>query len=410
MHTGVSRRRVSAALATTLVTQALASAAVLAPTVVAPLIAIAMGLSVTTIGVYISLVYIGAIITSVLSGPVIAALGGTRMSQLSLIVTALGLCLIASSIFPLAVLGTIAIGFGYGPLTPASSDVLIRSAPPRRLSIIYSLKQTGVPLGGVLAGLVIPALGLAIGWQWALVALAGGCLMWAAAMAPFRQRLDGARSGNVKRPRAREIFEPIRMTIRNTSLRILAICSFVFSAAQLCLSVYLVTFLTQSLHWQIVAAGVGLSISQAAGAIGRVSWGWAADGRFGSRRTLIVLTTTMAASCVSFLAVDSLTSRWLLIPLIAVLGATAVGWNGVFLAAIARLAPPGQTAVVTGGTLAFTYLGVVMGPPLFGAIASASGSFAFAFSTLALPLALCVVLLLRLKDDQREVIPHGPLA
>lgn len=407
MHAPVSRRTVSAALGTTLVAQALASAAVLAPTVAAPLIATAMGLSVTTIGVYISLVYVGAMVTSVLSGPVIAALGGTRMSQLSLIVTALGLCLVSSSVVAMSALGALAIGFAYGPLTPASSDVLIRAAPPRRLAIIYSLKQTGVPLGGVLAGLLIPALALAVGWQWALTALAGGCLLWAAAMAPFRRGLDGERSGSVQRPKAREIFEPVRMTWRNTSLRILAICSFVFSATQLCLSVYLVTFLTLSLHWQIVAAGVALSISQAAGAIGRVSWGWAADSRFGSKRTLIVLTATMAASCVSFLAVGALTPRWLLILLIVVFGATAVGWNGVFLAAIARLAPPGQTAVVTGGTLAFTYLGVVLGPPLFGAIASASGSFAVSFSTLAIPLALCVVLLLRLKDDRAEAVPHG---
>lgn len=403
----LSRRRISAALGTTLVTQAIASAAVLAPTVVAPLIAVAMGLSVTTIGVYISLVYIGAMITSVLSGPVITALGGTRMSQLSLVVTSLGLCLISSSVVAVAALGALVIGFGYGPLTPASSDVLIRAAPPRRIAIIYSLKQTGVPLGGVIAGLVVPALAIAVGWQWALAALAGGCLVWAAAMAPFRQSLDGTRSGNLRRPKAREIFDPVRMTLRNSSLRILAICSFVFSATQLCLSVYLVTFLTQSLHWQIVAAGVALSISQAAGAVGRVSWGWAADSRFGSKRTLIVLTATMAASSVAFLAVDGLTPRWLLIVLMAIFGATAVGWNGVFLAAIARLAPPGQTAIVTGGTLAFTYLGVVLGPPLFGAIANATGSFATAFSTLAIPLALCVVLLLRLKDDRTEVIARA---
>ena len=51
-------------------------------------------------------------------------------------------------------------------------------------------------------------------------------------------------------------------------------------------------------------------------------------------------------------------------------GATASGWNGVFLAEIIREAEPGQIASVTGGSLVFTYLGVLAGPLLFAALAT----------------------------------------
>ncbi|MDQ3215971.1 MAG: MFS transporter, partial [Pseudomonadota bacterium] len=111
----------------------------------------------------------------------------------------------------------------------------------------------------------------------------------------------------------------------------------------------------------------------------------------------------------SVLAIDASTPGWIVVALMAAFGATAVGWNGVYLAAIARLAPSGQTAFVTGGALAFTYLGVVIGPPMFGAIAEASGSFSVAFSLLAVPLLLCAFLLLGL-DDPRRAAAEAPRA
>ncbi len=75
-------------------------------------------------------------------------------------------------------------------------------------------------------------------------------------------------------------------------------------------------------------------------------------------------------------------------------GATAVGWNGVFLAEVARLAPEGRVAVVTGGTQFFTFAGVLIGPPVFGAIAAATGSYSTGFVLIAaLPLAAGIGLL-----------------
>ena len=65
-------------------------------------------------------------------------------------------------------------------------------------------------------------------------------------------------------------------------------------------------------------------------------------------------------------------------------GATASGWNGVYLAEVARLAPSGQAGSATGGALAFTYAGVVAGPPLFATVLQLTDqSFALAYLTIA---------------------------
>jgi hypothetical protein len=60
-------------------------------------------------------------------------------------------------------------------------------------------------------------------------------------------------------------------------------------------------------------------------------------------------------------------------------GASAIGWNGVYLAEVARRAPPGTASLATGGTLAFTFLGVVVGPPMFGALSGLFGTYRAGF-------------------------------
>ncbi len=84
-----------------------------------------------------------------------------------------------------------------------------------------------------------------------------------------------------------------------------------------------------------------------------------------------------------------------MIALLTVYGATAIGWNGVFLATIARVVPIGDGAQATSGSLFFTYFGVVLGPPLFGVIASCAAASSPRSRSPALPLAWAVVALWR---------------
>ncbi len=76
---------------------------------------------------------------------------------------------------------------------------------------------------------------------------------------------------------------------------------------------------------------------------------------------------------------------WLLFLYAAVFGATAVGWNGVFLAEVARLAPKDKISEATGACLFFTFLGVVCSPPLFNLALSLAGGYAGAYALFGVP-------------------------
>lgn len=384
------------ALLITLAIQSLASAAVIAPAALAPVITQQLGLPGTAVGLYFTVVYLGAMVATVLGSHVVTQLGAIRTSQAALAACALGLASIASGHLPLAVAGALLIGFGYGPITPASSQILARTTPAHRMGLVFSIKQTGVPLGGVIAGLLMPSLTLAFGWSWALVVLALGCLGTATLAQRLRASLDDGRPLRSAWPDMHQLLQPVRMVWATPALRMLALCSLVFSAVQGCLTAYAVSWLTADLGWALVAAGAALSVSQSAGVVGRILWGWIADRGPGAWRMLGALCALMIASGLATLALGPSSTPALVFALLAVYGATAIGWNGIYLAAVARLAAPGQAGVATGGTLAFTYSGVVVGPPLFGLVAGITGDHAMAFAATALPLAACAIALSRI--------------
>jgi MFS family permease len=295
---------------------------------------------------------------------------------------------------PAIALGALLVGFGYGPVTPASSHLLARTTPVHRMSLVFSVKQTGVPLGGALAGAIVPGLQLLAGWQVALLAVAAANIVCAVVAQSLRSEFDADRDP-ARRLGLGNFLEPVRLVLSDARLRMLAGCSFVFSIAQLSLTTYLVTYLTDSLAYGLVAAGFMLSMSQVGAVIGRVLWGYVSDRWFGARRMLALLAAVMAVSSIAAALLQPALPAVVVIAVLLVFGASAIGWNGVDLAEVARQAPPGMAGLATGGTLAITFLGVVLGPPLFGAVSAGFGSYHAGFAVLAVPLAVCACVLLR---------------
>ena len=382
-------------LAITLAIQSLVAMGVLVVPAMGPAVAQALGVSPTLIGAYIGIVYLGAMVASLVSAPLVLRYGALRTSQVALVACACGLAVPA--VWPTlggAVLGAVLTGLGYGPVTPASSHLLARTTPAHRRSFVFSLKQTGVPLGGVMAGAIVPLLALAAGPRPALLAVAVACVACAALAQPFRAALDTDRDPT-QPLRMGNMASGVRLVASQPDLTRLAALSFVFSIVQMSLSAYLVTYLNTALGYSLVAAGAALSAAQAGGVVGRVLWGYVADRWLGPDRTLALLALAMAACAAATAALQAGVPQALILVLLVAFGACAIGWNGVYLAEVARRAPPGMAGVATGGTLALTFFGVVLGPMVFGALSGAVGSYRAGFIALAPPALLCAWVLLR---------------
>lgn len=373
-------------LIATLAIQALATLMVLAPPVFAGLAAPAFGVSADHIGVFTAVVYAAAVLSTGMSGGPVRRYGAIRVSQAALLIGAAGLALLASASIWLGLIGAVFIGVGYGPMTPASSHLLIRQTPPARRALVFSIKQTGVPLGGVLAGLAVPPLAIPFGWRGAALAVAAVSAVLAIVCEPLHKSLDD--DADPSAAGGSHIVAAVNMVLGEPVLRRLALASLSYSAMQLCVSAFVVNFLTGRAGMALVAAGVVMAVLQAAGIAGRILWGWTADRLLSARQVLSLLGLAIGATGALLALVGPGWPLALVLIVAAALGAVALGWNGVFLAEVARLAPTGSAGMATGGALALTFVGALLGPPIFGAIIDATGSYRVAFFIAAAAAAL----------------------
>lgn len=388
------------AVAVTLAVQSLASMAMIVPAVLAPIAGPDLGVKPQAIGIFVSACYLCAMLSGLLAPPLIARLGARRICQLVLVTSGAGLALGGAAALAVVPLAAFAIGSAYGMVNPVSSLMLAHAAPPRMMSLIFSIKQTGVPIGGAIAGALAPTLLVAIGWPRTLVIFGAVCALTALSLAAA-PALEPVRHHDAPRFDFRAavagLSAPVHLALSTPQLRELSAISFIYAQGQLVLLTYLVSYLNLGLGFSLVSAGLIFSFAQGAGIVGRILWGAVADRALSPQRMLGVLGLM---SALGGAGAALLTAAWPLAAIFfvcAVFGASAIGWNGVYLAEVARRAPQGQIGTATGGTQFFTFLGALSGPPLFALAISASGSYAWGFALFAVPplIAGTVLLLAR---------------
>ena len=379
-------------LSAMMLVQSMTAMAVVTVPVLTPEIAAALAIDTATVGFYQSTAFIGAAFLTLMSGSLVLRHGGVRVNQASVVLCAAGVALAVSGSIPFVALGAVLAGMGYGLATPGASHVLARITPPERRGLVFSVKQSAVTLGGLVAGVLFPPVAERFGWEWAIVL---SCCMVVSAVLiiqPLRARLDDDRNP-AHRVRINAPGQSVRLVLATPRLRPIALVAFSFGAMQLSLFAFLVTYLVERVGLDLVTAGLMFSVMQGAGFVGRVGWGWVTDRRIGARPLLAVLGVGTMASTAAAMA---FTDAWPIAGLAAgcaALGLTAVGWNGIYLAEVARAVPIDKVGPATGGIMMFTFVGVVTGPTAFGAIVATTGSYAAAFIAIDI-LVLATVLAL----------------
>ncbi|MBM3394088.1 MAG: MFS transporter [Betaproteobacteria bacterium] len=366
----------------TLVIQILVCVVLFAPPVLAPAAHADVGMPASWVGIVMALVYVSSAVAALLSGTFIVRHGPLRIMQFSLLTGAAGIALMTLAMPAAIALGALVIGLGYGMVTPSSSVVLAERAPPHLRAFIFSVKQTGVPIGGAIAGALIPAMILLWGWRGATLACATLCGLCAVGVQPFRRQWDAGRQRGAKL--AVQLVAPLQQVWQLQPLRDLALASFAFSGTQMCLGSFLVVFLHERAALTLHAAGAALSTAMLAGAFGRLLWGALADRLQVPRRLLAGLGLAMSVSALITATVNAAWPYALVLTVSFCFGITSVGWNGVYLSEVARLARQVDATAATGGSLFLTYIGVVTMPAVFWALVAVFDSFAAGFGACAL--------------------------
>ena len=373
-----------ASLLVTLAVQIQASLIVFTPPILAPDAQQDIGVSAAAVGLVTALIYLASVPSALVSGLLVSRIGAIRVSQLCVLFASTGIILLSTGDPLIIVIGALVVGIGYGAVTPSSSTVLADQAPKNVRSLIFSIKQSGVPIGGAIAGTLVPFLMYRFGWREAAIitGLIGFFVIVLAQL--IQKKIDRPTLRSPELAQSLSLIKPIKFVFADRKLRELAVSSFAFSGMQMSLGSYLVVMLTEQAQLTVAVAGYALSVAMIAGVIGRLFWGGLADYGISPRRVLGFLGFLMGLSASAICFVNSEFSITLVYVLAFFFGASAVGWNGVYIAEVARIAPKGQTGMATGGSLAMTYSGVVLLPTSFWLIYLITNSYIWGFLALGL--------------------------
>ena len=372
--------------------QALSTMSGLTIPVLAPPIAAETGMSASLVGVYTAFLYGGSMISSLAGGGFLLRYGALRVSQVCLLVVAIGLLINMPGYIYLFVLGAIVTGLGGGPSTPASSQILARYTNPATAPFVFSIKQTGVPVGGVIAGALLPVFVEMFGWRGALVCAASMSLVFALMLQPFRAEFDSDRQPH-RSLKLTDLRATLGAVLRDARVRELALGLFAFTGLQLAFASFFISFLSLGMGWTLTDAGIAYSIAMGAGIAGRLIWGWVGSRYVPPILLLAVLGLAMGVACMAIGLVDETWQKPAVWAVAFCYGMTGIGYQGVLLAEIARIAPPGMAGVVTGGAVFFAYVGMITFPGSFGIILALTDSYQTAFVILgAVPIVVGAML------------------
>jgi MFS family permease len=360
-------------LAATLAVQTLATMALYSLPAVAPEVARDLHVSGTLVGSFVATAYGVGVLSALLSPGLVRRYGGVRATQAVLLAAAgmLGFAALGSGVTGLA-LAAFVLGIGYGAAAPASTHLLVPQTPQPVFNLVMSLRQIGVPLGGVLAALILPPLVPVIGWRGALLTELGPVLLLIGLMEIPRRRWDIDREPG-RRVLGLALLQPFSL-LRDLRFRRLSIAAFIYAGLALCLVAFMTVQLTTVVGLNLIQAGQILAAYQIAGSVSRPIWGWIADRFLTPAQTLAVHGLGMAATAALSALYAPGWPYWAVMANALLAGCTAGGYTGVAYAEYAALGGARRTEATGLGT-AILFAGGMAVPPIFGLAVNALGGY-----------------------------------
>lgn len=335
-----------------------------------------LGLSAAVAGILVAAFPAGKALGSYASGRAVDRVG-ERLVLAAGAMTCGGLVMLASPTPFVVLLVLLGAGGLFGSsATPAGGKMVMVAFSRRRRSLAMGIRQTGIPLGGLVAALLLPW--LAGVWSWRVgvliagaIAVAGGAITaLMAGLETSHERAEWARR-RAQAPATSRLWHE-----RDLLLLIAWACLMV--GGQYLVLTFLPIYVHQH-HAQSLSlvALLLVATAQIGAVVGRIAWGLIADRLFAGRQRPLLLTIpgigVVAFGSLVLLPRDASLAAFAVAAFLS--GLSVIGWQGVFITSIGEIAGPLRAGAATGFALTFVSVTITVAPPLYGLIADLSGSF-----------------------------------
>lgn len=381
---------------TTLAQTALATIHMGIPTLV-PLIQKELSLNLTEVGILVSMINVGVVAAVLAAGKAADRYGERRIIGYG---TAACGVLVLAVLFTRDFLGLLVLfgllGLPIATGTPAGSKAIAGWFPDRERGTAMGIRQTGIPLGGTIAALTLPSLGLVYGWRPALSVVGVITVVTGALVLLFYREPERSRVADGAAPAV-----GVRELIRRGDIWAGAFYAAVLAGCQWCYISYIELYLTEDVLFSLVFAAALLAVGQACGGAGRIGFGIVSDRLFYGRRVpvLVMLALLGAAAGVATAFLSPGMPWWLVAVVVSLLGLGTMSWQGLYLALVAKVVGTRVAGVAIGLTNTVAFAGVVVLPPTFGFIADYTESYEIAWIAMAIAIAVPLPFLWRVRED-----------
>jgi sugar phosphate permease len=345
--------------------------------VLAPALRDAHDLSLLQIGVLLDSLWIGTLLTLLPWGVLADRVGERFVLASGLIACAVALVAAgyAERFEPLILLVGLA-GAAGASVNAASGRAVMQWFPADERGFALGVRQTAIPIGGLISALVLPALSV----RGSFVFLAGLCVAGAIFGAAVIREHEGAAKDDVLEPRG------LGATLRDRRLWLLCGASSFYLVAQLAITGFLVLFLHDERGLSDAAAAGVLAGVQVVAAGMRIGGGRWSD-RVGSRVRPLRLVGVASSVTLAVAAAVLSAPLTVLVPAFVLAGGLAMAWNGLSFTAAAEIAGSGRSGAALGMQQSALAAAGAIVPPAFAAVVAAS-SWRLGFALAALcPLA-----------------------
>ena len=336
------------------------SAVLIGLPVLAPALRDAYDLSLFQVGLVLDSVWIGPIVTLLPWG-----LLADRVGERLVLAVGLGGCGAAligaahAGDFTQLILLLVLAGAAGASVNSASGRAVMQWFPASQRGLALGVRQTAIPLGGLISALSLPALGLHSAFSLLAALCFAGAIFGTAVIR--------------ERKAAEDVLEPggLRVTLRDGRLWWLCGGSSLYLVAQVAVTGFIVLFLHDERGFSPGEAAAVLAGIQVLATVLRIATGRWSD-LIGSR--LVPLRIVGAVSSLTLAVVAAVLDApiGVLVPAFILAGGFAMSWNGLSFTAAAELAGRGRSGAAIGMQQTSLSVAGALVPPAFAAVVAAT--------------------------------------
>lgn len=297
-------------------------------------------------------------------------------------------------------------GLGMGCLMPSTTKAILEWFSPKERATAMGFKQTAVNVGGIITAVTLPAVALALGWQYGFLGIGFIAVVIGIVSFILYKQPPHIASLNTSESVVSSKTKPsIRAVFASRDIWMLIGAAMCLVVVEFSAIAYFVLYLKEALLFAVVTAGFFLAVLEACGAFGKPISGLMSDHLFqGSRKRVYILMGCITlVGCVIFAFLPQGSPSWLVIPISLILGFGGVGWGGLHLTLVGEFAGRELAGMITGMSSVFVMIANMAGPPVFGYILDTTGSYRTAWLFLAIMAVLAIVLLLFVREERKRL-------